>query len=260
MLLAIDVGNTHSLFALCEAGQVRHSWRVSTDPHRTEDEYAAKLLGLMRHASLEADCIDHVVISCVVPDTLFAIRRCCERYFQARPLVVGHDITHLGMPVLIDNPHELGADRLVNAYAGWMRRKEPLIVIDFGTATTFDVVNKDGAYLGGIIAPGVNLSLEALSRAAAKLHQVPIKRPDAVVGKNTTHAMQSGVYYGYLGMVNAIIARIREEHGEAFYVIATGGLAALYARDNAHIDEVDETLTIEGLIRIFEHTHSQKAA
>lgn len=250
MLLAIDVGNTHSLFALCDGDRITHSWRVSTDAHRTEDEYAAMLLGLMQQDGLKADSIAASILSSVVPDTVFPIRRCCEHYFNAAPLVVNSDTVDLGMDVLLDNPAELGADRLVNAYAAWNKWHQPLIIIDFGTATTFDVVNGKGQYVGGVIAPGVNLSLEALSKAAAKLHRIRIRQPETVIGKNTTHAMQAGIYYGYLGLVNTIIAQIQAEHSETFKVVATGGLAELFSRDNDAIHDVDQELTIRGLMRI----------
>lgn len=259
MLLAIDVGNTQSVFALCEDGGVRHSWRMSTDAHRTGDEYAALLLGLMQRAGLEASSVRATILSSVVPDAVFPLRRCCETYFGASPYVVGKDASRDGggalpMEVLIDQPEELGADRLVNAYEAWERWRRPLIVIDFGTATTFDVVNAKGQYAGGVIAPGVNLSLEALSRAAARLHGIRIRRPQRAIGTNTTHAMQSGIYYGYLGLIRGILGELRAEGGEDFYVVATGGLAGLYARDNPDIDVVDEELTVRGLLRMYEHS------
>ena len=260
MLLAIDVGNTHSLFALCDGEHIIHRWRVSTNAHRTGDEYAAMLLGLMQQESLDARSVSAAVLSSVVPETVFPITQCCEEYFEIKPQVVGKDKLSLEMPVLIDQPEELGADRLVNSLAAWQRYQKPLIIIDFGTATTFDVVSSKGEYLGGIIAPGVNLSLEALHQAAAKLHGIRIRQPESVIGKNTTHAMQSGVYFGYLGLVNSLIERINAEQGEDAFVIATGGLAELYSRDNPLIDTIDPDLTIRGLILLHQTQQQQKAA
>lgn len=254
MLLAIDVGNTHTLFALCDGEQLRHSWRVCTDVHRTEDETAVLLSALLQREGLDLGALDAVIISSVVPDVLFALCLFAQRYCQTEALVVGKDIASLPMPVLIDNPAELGADRLVNAYAVWQRWQRAAIVIDFGTATTFDVIGEQGAYVGGVIAPGVNLSLEALARAAAKLHGIPIRQPESAIGQNTTHAMQSGVYFGYLGMVNEIIRQIQAEMPEADYVVATGGLAELYSRSNPLIHAVEPELTICGLMQIYQYT------
>jgi type III pantothenate kinase len=252
MLLAIDVGNTHSGFALCKGDVVEAVWRVATDPHRTEDEYAATLLFLMAQKHVKATDVEAVIISSVVPDTIFPLRHLAIKYFGGEPLIVGRDKLAGDMKVLIDRPEELGADRLVNAFEGWSQYRQPLIVIDFGTATTFDVVNVDGAYVGGVIAPGVNLSLEALQKAAAKLHGVRIHRPEKVIGTNTTVAMQSGIYYGYLGLIEGIITRIRQQMElPNMLVIATGGLAGLFGPGSPMITHVDPELTMRGLQRMY---------
>lgn len=247
MLLTIDVGNTHTGFAIFQ-DDLEDVWRVATDRNRTEDEYAATLFYLLQQRGLDSSHITGAVLSSVVPETIFPLRKCCQKYFHTEPLIVGQDLKAPGMPVQIERPEELGADRLVNAFAGWEKHQRALIVIDFGTATTFDVVDAQGAYIGGSIAPGVNLSLDALKKAAAKLHGIPIIRPEKVVGKNTTQAMQSGIYFGYLGLVEGIIDRIRQECGVAdMLVIATGGLASLFGQGSALIDHVDPELTMRGL-------------
>lgn len=252
MLLAIDVGNTHSVFALCD-DKPRHVWRLATDHTRTGDSYAVKLLFLMQETGVDKSVIDATIISSVVPDTVFHLWRFCENYLGHKPLVVGRDDVKISMPVDIHNPRELGADRLVNAIAAWDRYKEAMIVIDFGTATTFDVINKQGHYVGGAIAPGVNISLDALSSAAAKLHGISIRRPEKAIGTNTTTAMQSGVYHGYMGLIDGLVSQISAEIGYEMKVIATGGLAELYGSDNPNIHEVDRDLTVRGLQLIYQN-------
>lgn len=245
MLLAIDIGNTNIVFAL--AGKAKAQWRIRTEMHRTADEYAVWLFALMREQGLKPEDISAAIVSSVVPDVNFAIKTFVRNYLKHEPtMIVGGEV-ELGMPVLLDNPRELGADRLINAFAAWEAHKQALIVIDFGTATTFDVVSGKGEYLGGVIAPGINLSLEALRMAAAKLHGVAIAHPAKVIGTNTTGAMQSGIYFGYTGMIEGIVSRIKQERGEAIKVIATGGLAPLYAEATSMIDMVDPDLTIRGL-------------
>jgi type III pantothenate kinase len=252
MLLAIDVGNTHTLLALCERDAILHRWRIATNPTRTEDELAILLDGLLQSAELARSAIHDVIIACVVPDALFALELFAKQLCDATqpPIIVGKTPLPPLMPIQIDHPEELGADRLVNAYAAWVQHRCGLIVIDFGTATTFDVVSENGAYLGGAIAPGVQLSLSALTRGAAKLHGIAIARPAQAVGTNTTHAMQSGIYYGYLGMVNQLIAQIQADVPQAQRVIATGGLAGLFAADNPAIHQHAPDLTLQGLMLI----------
>lgn len=247
MLLAIDIGNTNIVFALCVGEQVKAQWRIRTDHHRSADEYAVWLFALMARAGFSEADITAVIVSSVVPDANFTVKSFVRQYLGLEPLLIATGQMDIGMPILIDNPKELGADRLINAYAAWVQHKQALIVIDFGTATTFDVVSGKGEYLGGVIAPGINLSLEALQRAAAKLHGIAITHPDSVVGKNTTSAMQSGIYYGYAGLIEGIVRRIKTERAEAMKVIATGGLAPLYGQATKEIDLVDADLTIRGL-------------
>lgn len=262
MLLAIDVGNTQTVFALSHiavdnAKAYEGIWRFATDAGRTEDEYASTLLFLMHQQGIDPAAIKGAIIASVVPDALFPLRLCCRKYFGCEALVVGKDSVDAGMKVLIDRPEELGADRLVNAVAAWERYKQALIVIDFGTATTFDVVNADGAYMGGAIVPGVQLSLDALRHAAAQLHGVPITRPAQVIGTTTTKAMQSGIYYGYLGLIEGIVRRIKAELGAPdMKVIATGGLASLYAEHTKAIDEADQELTMDGLMLMYKRNQT----
>lgn len=257
MLLVIDAGNTNIVFALCEGDATRAQWRLRTEPGRTTDEYAVWLFAVMRHAGFEPSVISAAIISSVVPDANFALKSFVRQYLNTEPLLVASGELDIGMNVLIDNPRELGADRLLNAYAAWRRWKQAVIVIDFGTATTFDVVSGQGDYLGGVIAPGINLSLEALQRAAAKLTGIAIAHPEKVVGTNTTAAMQSGIYYGYAGMIEGIVRGIVEERGESMLVVATGGLAPLYADATPSIQHVDADLTIRGLRLVYERLKQQ---
>lgn len=250
MLLAIDIGNTNLVFALCEGEVVRAQWRIRTDAHRTADEYAVWLLALMERSGFSTRDVHAAIISSVVPDANFGVKSFVRNYLQCEPSLVSADMLNLGMKLRIDNPRELGADRLVNAFAAWSQWQQALVVIDFGTATTFDVVSGRGEYLGGVIAPGINLSLEALQRAAAKLHGIAIVKPEKVIGTHTTSAMQSGIFYGYTGLIEGIVQRIRAERREAMKVVATGGLAPLYAGATKMIETVDTDLTIRGLCLI----------
>lgn len=252
MLLAIDIGNTNLVFALCEGDAVRAQWRIRTDGHRSADEYAVWLFALMAREKFSEKDITAVIMSSVVPDANFGVKTFVRQYLKLEPRVIASGELDLGMPILLENPRELGADRLINAFAAWSEYKQALIVIDFGTATTFDVVSGKGEYLGGVIAPGINLSLEALQRAAAKLHGISIVHPGTVIGRTTTTAMQSGIYHGYAGLIEGIVARIKTERGESMKVIATGGLAPLYGEATKLIDKVDTDLTIRGLRLIHE--------
>lgn len=252
MLLAIDAGNTNTVFAIYEGDEQRGIWRASNDPHRTADEYAVWLLQLMQLQGLSRADVDAAIIGTVVPASLFNLTTLCGRYFNCQPLVIGDPNVELGMRVLTDNPAEVGADRLVNAVSAHVTYPGPLIVIDFGTATTFDVVSAGGDYLGGIIAPGVNLSMEALHRAAAKLPLVAIRRPgDEVIGRNTIGAMQSGIYWGYVALIEGLVERIKRERNEAMTVIATGGLSTLFANATPVIDHIDKDLTLRGLLEVY---------
>jgi type III pantothenate kinase len=257
MLLVIDAGNTNVVFALFEGERIAGQWRISTDARRTADEYGVWLTQVMHNAGLKPQNVRGAVLSSVVPQAIFDLRQLVRRYFQRELMVIGDPRLNLktGIRVKIDNPAEVGADRLVNAFAAWQRYQQDMIVIDFGTATTFDVVTKAGDYLGGIIAPGVNLSLDALHRAAAKLPNVAIQPPARVIGTNTTHAMQSGIYYGYAGMVESLVARIKAEFGKPMHVIATGGLAPLYAKACPTIAQTEPDLTILGLKALYDMNH-----
>ncbi|MFN3592243.1 MAG: type III pantothenate kinase [Thermaurantiacus sp.] len=253
MLLAIDVGNTNILFALAEGNEIRHRWRIKTDAARTADEYAVWLHQLMQMEGLDRTSVSHVIIASVVPQTLFNLRGLARRAFGAEPLVVGAPGVITGMEVRLANPGEVGADRIVNAVAAHADHGGPLIIIDFGTATTFDVVSADGAYEGGVIAPGINLSMDALYRAAARLPRIAVEPPGegmGVIGRGTVHAMQSGVFWGYVGLIEGLVNRIRAELGGPASVIGTGGLAGLFSRHCAAIETVDPDLTVKGLIRI----------
>lgn len=250
MLLAIDVGNTNTVFALHDGAEAVASWRCNTESVRTADQYFVWLHQLMRHGGHAPSDITEVVISNVAPATLFNLRVLCDRYFGCRPLVVGKEGCKLPVDVRVDNPAEVGADRLVNTVAAFRTYGPNLIVVDFGTATTFDVVGRDGAYVGGVIAPGINLSLEALKNAAAHLPHIDVTMPQRVVGTNTVQCMQSGVFWGYVGLIEGIAARIAAEKEREMTVIGTGGLAPLFARGTPILKHVDDSLTIRGLVMI----------
>jgi type III pantothenate kinase len=253
MLLAIDVGNTNIVFALCEGDRIVHRWRISTDGQRTADEYAVWLHQLMALEGVAMGTVDAAIISTVVPPTLFNLQRLCRKYFEVEPLVVAVGGIDMGLGIALPNPAEVGADRLVNAVAAHAIWPGDLIIIDFGTATTFDVVSADGAYQGGAIAPGINLSMEALYQAAAKLPRIAVEPPPGTlgaIGKGTVHAMQSGLFWGYVGLIEGLVARLAAEMPSAPTVIATGGLATLFQRHTPAIAHVDGDLTIRGLIRL----------
>jgi type III pantothenate kinase len=252
MLLAIDIGNTNIVFALCDDHHTVAEWRIRTDPHRTADEYAVWLFTLMESDNHPRISINGVILSSVVPEAIFELKNFARKYLKHEPVVLATGQIDCGMPIQLDNPKELGADRLINAFAAWSTHQQALIVVDFGTATTFDVVSGKGEYLGGIIAPGINLSLAALQQGAAKLHGIAITHPKSVIGTSTTAAMQSGIYYGYAGLIEGIVSRIKDERKESMKVIATGGLAPLYADATKAIDVVDQDLTIRGLRLIYQ--------
>jgi type III pantothenate kinase len=257
MLLAIDSGNTNTVFAVFdEEGNVRGEWRSSTNANRTADEYAVWLQQLMSFEELNPKQIKNAIVATVVPAMLFNLKTLCRKYFKVDPLVVGDAEVDLGIQVFLDRPEEVGADRLVNAIAAHEVYKGPLIVIDFGTATTFDVVDEDGNYCGGAIAPGINLSLEALHMAAAKLPRVAIGKPDKAIGKGTTTAMQSGIFWGYIGMIEGLTQRMKEEFGSEMTIIATGGLATLFAEATHVIQYSDSDLTLRGLLAIYKRNQT----
>lgn len=259
MLLVIDAGNTNVVFAVFDGEKLLGQWRISTDARRTSDEYGVWLTQVLEHSGIQPTSITDAVLASVVPQALFDLRQLAKRYFNVELLVIGDPRLNIntGISVKIDNPREVGADRLVNAFAAWSRYKCALIVVDFGTATTFDVVNNAAEYIGGIISPGVNLSLDALQRAAAKLPTVAIQKPAKVVGTNTVGAMQSGIYYGYSGMIEGIAARIKNEYGAPMKVIATGGLASLFAKACPVIEHLEPDLTIDGLRALYNMNRPQ---
>jgi type III pantothenate kinase len=258
MLLAIDSGNTNVVCAVYAGDDLRGSWRAATNPNRTADEYAVWLIQVMALAGLAPSDIDAAIIGSVVPEATFNLVRLCQRYFASEPLIVGRPDCAVGIGVDLDMPEEeVGADRLANAVAAQDRYRLPLIVIDFGTATTFDMVDRLGNYSGGVIAPGINLSLRALDMAAAQLPRIGIRRPTTVVGRSTVPAMQSGVFWGYIGLVEGLVQRIRVERGEAMEVIATGGLAPVLAEATDVIDHVDPDLTLWGLRLIYRRNRNK---
>jgi type III pantothenate kinase len=256
MLLAIDVGNTNTVLGLYDVssgaarssglGALRDSFRVQTEKDRTGDEYGLQIKALFDFAKLDLSQVKDVIVSSVVPPMAFPLEQMCQRFFGKKPLFVGPGVK-TGMPVLYDNPREVGADRIVNAVAAYEKWPQGLIVVDFGTATTFDAVTPKGEYLGGAISPGIGISMEALFQRASKLPRVAFEKPDRVVGRNTVASMQSGLVYGYVGLVDGICLRMKEELGYPAKVVATGGLAPLIGNVSKQIEIVDEQLTLDGL-------------
>jgi len=257
MLLAIEQGNTNTLFAVHDGEGWRAQWRAATESTRTADEYAVWLYQLLLMNGLDFSLIDDCIISSVVPQSLFNLRKLAQRYFNKTPYVVG-DNTYLGIEVRIDKPSEAGADRLVNTIGAFMRYGGPLIVIDSGTATTFDVVSGDGALEGTAIAPGINLSVQALHQAAAKLPRIAIERPAHYIGKDTVSAMQSGIFWGYVGLIEYLIDKIEAEYGHPMTVVATGGVASLFEGATDRIHHFDPDLTLRGLLEIYQRTLSNQ--
>ncbi len=255
MLLAVDVGNTNIVFGVFEGRDLTVSWRVSTQANRSVDEYRVLLSRLFELENLHLEIIDSAIVSCVVPPVFEALPAALEKMFGLTPLIVGPGIK-TGMPIFYSNPAEVGADRIVNAVAAYERFHQQTIVVDFGTATTFDCVSKKGEYLGGLIAPGIHISMEALFQYASKLPRVALCWPEQVIGKTTVHSIQSGLLYGYVEMVDGIVRRVSRELGGSSKVVATGGLARLISREAKSIHEIDELLTLSGLRIIHERNLS----
>ena len=249
MLLAIDVGNTNTVFAVHDGERTLAEWRCATEHERTADQYYVWLRNLMGLHGIK-DRIDRVIISAVVPKVVFNMRVLCNKYFDCRPIVVGKPECDLGVEVRVDEGTLVGVDRLVNTVGAYDRFGGDLIVVDFGTATTFDVVDQDGAYIGGVISPGVNLSVAALHEAAAALPHIDVTQPDVVIGTNTVACMQSGVFWGYIGLVEVVCRKIREEHPRPMKVIGTGGLSTLFERGTDIFDAIETDLTMHGLVLI----------
>jgi len=256
MLLVIDVGNTNIVLGLLDGEEVVERWRVTTTT-RTTDEFGLTLLDLLRHRGFTADNIDGVIVSNVVPSTLFNIEKACRRYLETDALVVGKGLK-TGMRVRTDNPREVGSDRIVNCVAALERWEPPLVVVDFGTATTFDCVDRNGDYVGGAIAPGLVISAEALFSKTSKLPRVEVKKPRSPIGTNTVTAMQSGLFYGYVGLVDHLARSCKESLGGEARCVATGGFSNLIGRACGEIDVVDEHLTLRGLARLFERNRPNR--
>ena len=246
MLLVIDAGNTNVVFAVHDGQAWRGRWRIATEPQRTSDEYAVWLITLLGLIGLKREDVTGAVLGTVVPAALYHLRQLCRNWFGTEPLVA-RSLLDWGFRIKIDRPEEVGADRLANALAAHALYRGPLIVVDFGTATNFDVVDEEGAFLGGAISPGINLSLEALHKNAARLPRIGIGRPQSVIGTGTVGAMQSGLYWGYVGLIDGLCQRISGEFGAKMKVIATGGLAPLFSEGSVMIEATDADLTLEGL-------------
>jgi len=250
MLLAIDIGNTSITLGVFEGDELRTTWHAATDIDRSADEYATLLLNLLRHRGIDASDIKEVALCCVVPPLIATFKELFQRYFRISPLVVGTGIK-TGVRIRMDNPKEVGADRIANAAAAHHLYGGPVIITDLGTATTFDIVSKEGDYIGGVIAPGISIAAESLFMRAAMLPRIELTHPKHTIGTNTIAAMQSGIIFGYVGLVESMVARIQQELGEKTKVIATGGYAELIAKETTIIDAVNPNLTLTGLRLIY---------
>lgn len=250
MLFVIDVGNTNIVLGVYKGEKLLHHWRLNTQKQQTEDEYGLLVKGLFREAAIKTEDVKGIIISSVVPSLMFSLEKMCMKYFKQQPLVVGPGVK-TGLSIQYEHPKEVGADRIVNAVAALHEYNPPLIIIDFGTATTFCYVDNKGSYIGGVIAPGIQISTEALYQYASKLPRIELKMPKQVIGKNTVEAMQSGILNGYVGQVDGIIKKILEETNPHSTVIATGGLADLIAGESKYIEHVDPFLTLKGLYHIY---------
>lgn len=252
MILVIDVGNTHIVLGVYEKTELLASWRLNTDKERTADELGMFLLNLFDHAGLKADKIEAVIIASVVPPIMYTLEHSIKKYLKLEPMIVGPG-TKTGINIRCQNPKEVGSDRIVNAVAGYELYGGPLIIVDMGTATTFCAISSKGEYLGGVICPGIKISLEALFQKAAKLPRIDLIKPEGVIGKNTVSSMQSGIFYGYVGQVDYIVKRMKQEMQEDdIKVIATGGLSRFIAEESRTINHINPTLSLEGLRIVYE--------
>ena len=256
-LLVIDIGNTNTVVGLYSGDKIAEHWRLTTRPDGTIDEYGSAMRNLVALAGHDHTAIEGAIISSVVPPLTWTIEQVCKRYFNHAPIVVGPGIK-TGISVLYDNPKEVGADRIVNAVAASERYGGDLIVVDFGTATTFDCVSAAGEYMGGVICPGMMISVEALFKSASKLPRVELVKPKSVIGKNTVQSMQAGIIFGYVGLVDGIVRRLKKEFKTMPKVIATGGLSNLIAKESDSVDTVDEFLTLDGLRILFERNRKHE--
>lgn len=251
MLLVIDVGNTNSKFAVFKGDALVGEWRLQTQHNRTADEYAVSLTQLMKLKGVEPTDVRGAIIATVVPQALFNLRLLCQTYFGVDPLVVGEPGVELGMKVLLERPQDAGADRIVAAVAGHKQFGGPLISIDFGSATTFDIVDEDGNFVGGVLSPGIQLSIEAFYLMTARLPRIKVEKTEKVIGKATIPAMQSGIFWGYVGLIEKLVTMIKAEYGKPMKVIATGGLAPLFLEATDVIDDTVPDLILRGLLEIW---------
>ena len=252
MILLIDVGNTNVTIGACEGNEIKASWRMTTNKDQTSDEIGVTLRNFLTYNEIDIANIEGTIISSVVPPIMYSLTHAVRKYIGTEPIIV-KSTSKMGLTIKVDNPKEVGADRLVNAVAAIKKYKAPLIIVDFGTATTFCTINKDKEYLGGVILPGVKISLNALVEKTAKLPRIEIAKPESIIGTNTVSSMQAGMYYGYAGSVDNIVTKIKEELGEDATVIATGGLARMIAKEAKTIDTIDSELTLEGLKIIYDN-------
>jgi type III pantothenate kinase len=254
MILAVDVGNTNLVFALVEGSDIKARWRIATDPRRTADQYSVWLHQLLELEGFSRDDVEGVIIGTVVPRALHNLEVLSEKYFRKTPLIAGQGKAEWTLQLDVDEPHSVGADRALNAIAAHAKHPGDLLIIDFGTATTFDVINATGAYTGGVIAPGINLSLDALVSAAAKLPRIAIEAPgtDSVIGRTTESQMIIGIYWGYVAMIEGLTDRIKREVGRPLTVVATGGLATLFDKHTDAFDAIEPDLTIQGLSLLYD--------
>ena len=246
----LDVGNTNTVLGVYEEDELKFHWRIETSRNKTEDEYGMTVKNLFQHVGIALDQIEGIIISSVVPPIMFSLEQMCQKYFNIKPMIVGPGMK-TGLNIKYENPREVGADRIVNAVAAIHEYGSPLIIVDFGTATTYCYIDEDGNYMGGAIAPGITISTEALYSRAAKLPRIEIIRPDNIVGKNTVSAMQAGILYGYVGQVDGIVNRMKEQSKKQPTVVATGGLAPLIGEEAQSIDIIDPLLTLKGLCLIY---------
>ncbi|HEY9577874.1 MAG TPA: type III pantothenate kinase [Pseudobacillus sp.] len=250
MIFVLDVGNTNTVLGVYEEDELKFHWRIETSRNKTEDEYGMTVKNLFQHVGITFDQIEGIIISSVVPPIMFSLEQMCQKYFNIKPMIVGPGMK-TGLNIKYENPREVGADRIVNAVAAIHEYGSPLIIVDFGTATTYCYIDEDGNYMGGAIAPGITISTEALYSRAAKLPRIEIIRPDNIVGKNTVSAMQAGILYGYVGQVDGIVNRMKEQSKKQPTVVATGGLAPLIGEEAQSIDIIDPLLTLKGLCLIY---------